>query len=99
MPSFFFIALDATLWVQTKSFVMNNTGKIITAMAAGAALGAILGVLLAPDKGSEIRKKINEEGKKITGKLKDSFEKGKRKLDDLKENFGQPLKEEVDEFA
>lgn len=78
---------------------MNNTGKIITAMAAGAALGAILGVLLAPDKGSEIRKKINEEGKKFTGKLKDSFEKGKLKLDDLRENFGQAPKEEVDEFA
>lgn len=78
---------------------MNTTGKIITAMVAGAALGAILGVLLAPDKGSEIRKKINEEGKKITGKLKDGFQKGKLKLDELKENFGEPLKEEIDEFA
>lgn len=68
-------------------------------MAAGAAIGAVLGVLLAPDKGSELRKKISEEGKKITGKLTDSFQKGKLKLDDLKENFGQKMKEEVDEFA
>ena len=49
---------------------MNNTGKILTAVAAGAAAGVILGVLFAPDKGSETRRKINEQGKKIADGVK-----------------------------
>ena len=31
---------------------MKNTGKILTAIAAGAAAGAVLGILFAPDKGT-----------------------------------------------
>lgn len=52
---------------------MNNTGKIITAIAVGAAAGAILGILFAPDKGSETRKKINKQRKKIADELMKKF--------------------------
>jgi len=45
----------------------NNTGKIIGALLAGAAIGGVLGILFAPDKGSETRKKIVSQG----GNLKD----------------------------
>jgi gas vesicle protein len=34
---------------------MNNAKKILTAIAAGAAAGLILGVLFAPDKGTEAK--------------------------------------------
>jgi len=40
----------------------NNTGKIIGAVLAGVAIGGILGILFAPDKGSETRKKILAKG-------------------------------------
>jgi gas vesicle protein len=53
---------------------MNNTLKIVVAVAAGAAAGAALGILFAPDKGSEIRRKIAEQGKKIADSVKDRFE-------------------------
>ncbi|MFM9911671.1 MAG: YtxH domain-containing protein [Chitinophagaceae bacterium] len=73
---------------------MNKSGKILAALVAGIAAGAVLGVLFAPDKGSETRKKINDQGKKLADGLKDTietakerFNNGKEKLKDLKEDF------------
>lgn len=40
---------------------MNNKAKIIGGALAGIAIGAAIGVLLAPDKGSETRKKISQK--------------------------------------
>ena len=53
---------------------MNNNAKITAAFIAGAAIGAALGILFAPDKGSATRKKIAEEGKKFTDEVKEKFE-------------------------
>jgi len=53
---------------------MNSTGKVLLGILAGAAAGAILGVLLAPDKGSVTRKKILKKGEDYTDALKDKFE-------------------------
>ena len=78
---------------------MNNTGKILTAVAAGVAAGAVLGILFAPDKGSETRKKISEQGKKIQEGVKDKFQKGKDKINDLKENIAQKVNEKIEELA
>ena len=39
---------------------MNNSAKILFGFIAGAAIGGALGLLLAPDKGSETRRKIAE---------------------------------------
>ena len=64
---------------------MNKTGKILTAFAVGAAAGAVLGILFAPDKGSETRRKINEQGKKIAGDVKNKFHEVKEKFSNLKE--------------
>ena len=78
---------------------MNTSGKILAAVAAGIAAGAVLGILFAPDKGSETRRKINEKGKKFTDDVKDRFSKSKEKFNDLKENFEKRVKETVEEFA
>lgn len=52
-----------------------SKGKLIASVLAGAAAGAILGVLLAPDKGSETRKKIAKKGSDLSGSVKDGFGK------------------------
>ena len=78
---------------------MNNTGKILVAIVAGAAVGAILGVLFAPDKGSETRRKISEQGEKLADSIKDKFCGAKEKFNDLKEDIEQPIKEKAGKFV
>ena len=64
---------------------MKSSGKILAAVAAGIAAGAILGILFAPDKGSETRRKISERGKRFSDDAKDLMQKGRDKLNDLTE--------------
>lgn len=49
----------------------DNAGKIIGALLLGAAIGAGLGLLFAPDKGSETRRKIFEDVKDLTDDMKE----------------------------
>lgn len=39
---------------------MNNSSRIILGLAVAAAAGAAIGMLLAPEKGSDLQKKIKE---------------------------------------
>lgn len=50
---------------------MNNTTKVLVAFAAGAVAGAVAGLLLAPAKGTDTRKKIAETGKKVADSVTD----------------------------
>jgi gas vesicle protein len=56
---------------------------------AGIAAGALLGVLFAPDKGSETRRKISQKGKDFVDDVKtkyDDFVRGvNQKIDSVKE--------------
>ena len=52
-----------------------SKGKLVASVLAGAAAGAVLGVLLAPDKGAETRKKIAKKGNDLKGSVKDGFDK------------------------
>jgi gas vesicle protein len=51
----------------------NNNGRVFLALLGGVAIGALLGVLLAPDKGAETRKKFAEEAKKAGNKAGDAI--------------------------
>ena len=78
---------------------MNTTGKIIAAAAIGAAIGAVVGILLAPGKGSETRNKIRDESKKFTDEVKDAVSKGREKLSSLKEDIEQIIREKAERFV
>ena len=45
-----------------------SVGKFFTGVAIGAAIGAIAGVLLAPQSGEETREKIGDMAKDVAGK-------------------------------
>lgn len=68
----------------------SSASKFLIGFIAGAAAGAIAGILLAPDKGSETRKKVAEKAKKV----KDDFEKSfSGQVDDLKDYFNKSVEE------
>jgi len=51
---------------------MSN-GKIVLGILAGIAAGTLLGVLIAPDKGSETRRKIRQKGDDLVEGVKDGM--------------------------
>ena len=78
-----------------KTKKMNNTSKVVIALAAGVAVGAILGILFAPAKGEETRKKMSEEGQKMAEELKSKFREAKEKF----ESAGEDFKKKMDKYA
>ena len=54
---------------------MSSTGKLLTGIVAGAAAGAVLGILFAPDKGTETRKKIAQKGTDLSESVKTRISK------------------------
>ncbi len=78
---------------------MNKTAKVITAFAAGAAAGAILGLLFAPAKGSETREKIKDKAKKFSDDIEEKLSKAEQKIKDLKEDMEEAIKEKTEKFS
>jgi gas vesicle protein len=66
-----------------------SKGKVLLGVLAGVAIGAALGVLFAPDKGWNTRKRISKKAEDLTEDLKDKFEELldslSVKVDDIKE--------------
>jgi len=52
---------------------MANSGKLVAAVLLGAAAGATLGVLFAPDKGSELRRRITSRASELGDNLMDGI--------------------------
>lgn len=64
---------------------MNSTAKIALGILGAAAAGVVIGLLLAPEKGSDTRKKVKETAGGWVDSLSHLFQKGKENLDEMKE--------------
>jgi len=72
-----------------------STAKVLLGVVAGAALGAILGVLFAPAKGAATRRFILQKTEKEAEDLKEKFNDF---IDNLSEKFSK-VKNDVQEAA
>jgi gas vesicle protein len=80
-----------------------SSGKILLGVLAGVAVGALAGVLLAPDKGSVTRKKILKKSDDYADALRAKFEEYmdtiSEKIDTVNgEEYAESLKEKFEEF-
>ena len=71
---------------------MNNS-KVLVGLFAGVAIGATLGILFAPDKGTETRKKIKDKSddykQKATDKYGDIVDAAQQKYDTVRSKFNE----------
>ena len=72
-----------------------STGKVLLGTLAGLAIGGILGVLFAPEKGSVTRQQILDRGNDYAEELKSKYS---NIADTLKEKF-QAVKQDAENIA
>lgn len=80
-----------------------RTGKILFGVLAGVAVGATLGILFAPDKGSSTRKKIIEKGDDFVEGMEDKFNEFtdgiEKKVDNIKRKVARIAENEKDNLS
>lgn len=64
---------------------MTTNTKIILGIVGAAAAGAIIGLLLAPESGSELRERIKTKAGDFAGEIADLVATGKEKLGVMKD--------------
>lgn len=72
-----------------------SSSKTVLGFLAGAAVGSILGILFAPDKGTETRKKITDTGGDVTDSLKSKFNDF---IDGIRDTY-QGVKDDAEDLA
>lgn len=94
--------------ITKKNEIMNDSGlgRGLLAFLSGAALGAVIGILYAPDKGEKTRKVIVKKSKDfkdaVTERLEDLVESAEEIVDELKDtaaDFVQGRKNESGEIV
>jgi len=72
-----------------------STGKVLLGVLAGLSAGAVLGILFAPDKGTETRRKISKKSSDFRNGIKDKFNEF---VDNVSDKF-ESVKEEAEDFT
>ncbi|TDQ09638.1 YtxH domain-containing protein [Pedobacter metabolipauper] len=82
---------------------MNDNSKVLVGLLAGLAAGAALGLLFAPEKGSETRDKLSQSLKDLGDSIKDKAADEINNLAGLKDKVVSSVKNKLrqteEEFA
>ncbi|MFD0766735.1 YtxH domain-containing protein [Mucilaginibacter lutimaris] len=74
---------------------MNDNTKVVVALLAGLAAGAALGILFAPDKGTETRDKLSESLANLGDSIKETAANEIDKLVGLKDKVVENIKTKI----
>ena len=71
---------------------MEKNNKVLISLGIGLAVGTVLGILFAPNKGADTRKKIKDTGTKLS----DDLTKSVTKIKESVQGFRNNVKEKMD---
>lgn len=74
---------------------MNDNTKVVVALLAGLAAGAALGILFAPERGTETRDKLSESLANLGDSIKETAANEIDKLVGLKDKVVENIKNKV----
>ena len=74
---------------------MNDNTKVVVALLAGLAAGAALGILFAPEKGTETRDKLTESLKKLGDSIRETAANEIDNLVGLKDKVVDNIKSKI----
>ncbi len=81
----------------------NSNGKMLISLLTGVAIGTGLGILFAPNKGSDTRKKIKKTATDSTQDVSDWLKHAKKELvntaHDQKESFDKRIEDAVSNMS
>lgn len=72
---------------------MTSTTKVVLAVVGAAAAGAVIGLLLAPEKGSDMRQKVKDAANDWACQLADLFAEGKSEFNNIKSKATKTAKD------
>ncbi|OOQ60614.1 YtxH domain-containing protein [Mucilaginibacter pedocola] len=74
---------------------MNDNTKVVVALLAGLAAGAALGILFAPERGTETRDKLSDSLKNLGDSIKETASNELDRLLNLKDSVVDNIKSKV----
>ena len=74
---------------------MNDNTKVVVALLAGIAAGAALGILFAPERGTETRDKLSDSLKNLGDTIKETASNELDRLLNLKDTVVDNIKNKV----
>ena len=78
---------------------MTTRAKGSRGVVGAAAAGVIVGLLVAPEKGADTRKKVGDTASDWAGRLSDIFTQAKGEVDNLKTKGTRMAKDAANKFS
>ncbi len=77
---------------------MNDNAKVLAALLSGVAAGLAIGLLLAPEKGSDMREKIIAGTKDLADGIRDKAQSGMDSFSSIRETITEKTNSLTDKF-